>query len=224
MSETREIIDSVEKLEAGLGRLRAAQRLFATYTQEKVDKIFFTAAVAANKMRIPLAKMAVEETKRGIYEDKITKNMFATEYVYHSIKYEKTVGIVEENELEETEAAITGEDIVEYALQFVGNRYVYGGSSLTNGADCSGFVMAVYAAFGVSLPHSSSALRSVGYGVDASDVQPGDIICYSGHVAIYMGGNKIVHASNKRDGIKISNNASYKSIITIRRIKFKNFC
>ena len=80
-----------------------------------------------------------------------------------------------------------GQAVVNYASQFVGNPYVYGGSSLTNGTDCSGFVMSVYAQFGISLPHSSSAMRSVGYGVSTSDMQPGDIICYSGHVAIYCG-------------------------------------
>lgn len=112
----------------------------------------------------------------------------------------------------------SGQSVVDYAVQFVGNPYVWGGSSLTNGADCSGFVMSVYAAFGVSLPHSSYRLRSVGYAVDASQVQPGDIICYSGHVAIYMGNGAIVHASNKRDGIKISYNWQYKNVLAIRRI------
>ena len=114
-----------------------------------------------------------------------------------------------------------GQAVVNYASQFVGNPYVYGGSSLTNGTDCSGFVMSVYAQFGISLPHSSSAMRSVGYGVSTSDMQPGDIICYSGHVAIYMGNNKIVHASNSapypRGGIKISN-VNYRTPICARRI------
>ena len=111
-----------------------------------------------------------------------------------------------------------GQAVVDSACQFVGNPYVYGGSSLTNGTDCSGFVMSVYAQFGISLPHSSSALRSVGYGVSVDDMQPGDIICYSGHVAIYCGGNTIVHASNPSTGIKYTSPANYKTILAVRRI------
>lgn len=111
-----------------------------------------------------------------------------------------------------------GQAVVDYAGQFVGNPYVYGGTSLTNGADCSGFVMSVYAAFGVSLPHSSKAMRNVGYEVSVSAMQPGDIICYSGHVGIYVGNDTIVHASNAREGIKYTSPASYKSIICVRRI------
>ena len=112
----------------------------------------------------------------------------------------------------------SGSDVAQFALQFVGNPYVYGGTSLTNGTDCSGFVMSVYNNFGVSLPHSSSADRSVGATVNGlENAQPGDLICYSGHVALYIGNGQIVHASTSRTGIIVSN-ANYRSILSIRRI------
>ena len=111
-----------------------------------------------------------------------------------------------------------GSAVANFACQFVGNPYVYGGTSLTNGADCSGFVMSVYNNFGVSLPHSSAADRSVGSSVDGlANAQPGDIVCYSGHVGIYVGDGKIVHASTSKTGIIISN-ANYRSVLSVRRI------
>ncbi|MCD8382202.1 MAG: SH3 domain-containing protein [Clostridiales bacterium] len=110
-----------------------------------------------------------------------------------------------------------GEAVLAYAQQFLGNRYVWGGTSLTNGCDCSGFVMQIYAAFGVSLPHSSYAIRSYGTAVSYSDIQVGDVVCYSGHVGIYAGNGKIINALNSRKGICYTN-VNFSKIITIRRL------
>ena len=135
--------------------------------------------------------------------------------------YLKTAGqatVVETAREKVDEAAAVRAQVVDFALQFVGNPYVYGGSSLTNGADCSGFVMSVYQAFGISLPHSSSALRSVGYGVSLDAIQPGDIVCYSGHVGIYAGNNTLLHASSPSTGIKYTSPVTYREILAIRRI------
>ena len=96
----------------------------------------------------------------------------------------------------------SGQAVANFACQFVGRPYKWGGSSLTNGADCSGFVMAVYAKFGVSLPHSSSAMRGCGYGVSKYKMQPGDIVCFPGHVGIYIGGGTMVDANSSKTGIK----------------------
>ena len=123
----------------------------------------------------------------------------------------------------ETEASVsydsgTGAAVVAYAKQFLGNPYVWGGSSLTNGTDCSGFTMSVYAHFGYSLPRTSGAQRSAGVGVSLSEVKPGDIICYNGHVALYIGGGQIIHASTPSTGIIISSMYYGSSPICARRI------
>lgn len=111
-----------------------------------------------------------------------------------------------------------GRQIADYAMKFIGNPYVYGGTSLTNGADCSGFVQSVYKHFGISLPRTSGEQGKSGRAVDGlSNAKPGDLIWYSGHIGIYIGDGKIVHASNPKNGI-ITSNATYRTILGIRRI------
>lgn len=111
----------------------------------------------------------------------------------------------------------SGSYIAQYACQFVGNPYVPGGTSLTNGADCSGFTQSVYRVYGYSIPRNSSSQRSAGREVSYEEAQPGDLICYAGHVAIYLGNGRIVHASSVKTGIKYGN-ATYKPILSVRRI------
>lgn len=135
---------------------------------------------------------------------------------YSLPKAESVTELKESNSLSGTRVSI-----VEYAKQFLGNPYVWGGTSLTKGADCSGFTMSIYAHYGVSLPHSSSAQSQMGTRVSADEVKPGDLLFYGSgnhvnHVAMYIGGGKVIHASTERTGIKISN-AFYRTPITIRR-------
>lgn len=138
------------------------------------------------------ARLAAEEAKR-IAEEKARK------------------------EAEEKARRERRQSVVTYAKKFLGNPYVYGGTSLTNGTDCSGFVMRVYQKFGVSMPRTSYAMRSAGRAVSYSDMQPGDVVCYSGHVGIYAGNGQIVNAIDSAHGIGMTN-VNYAPIITIRRM------
>ena len=178
------------------------------YVSDKyVDlSIEFTEAESREEERERLAK---EEEERRKAREASRKAREAEQAAAGS---EQTPAVVSE------ESAQLGQQVADFALQFVGNPYVYGGTSLTNGADCSGFVMSVYANFGVSLPHSANADRKRGTGVASiEEAIPGDLVCYSGHVGIYIGNGQIVHASNSRTGIIVSD-AHYDNILAVRRI------
>ncbi len=114
-------------------------------------------------------------------------------------------------------AVTAGQAVIDYACQFIGNPYVWGGTSLTEGADCSGFVQSVYAHFGISLPRTTYDMVNSGYGVSYEEALPGDLILYDGHVGLYMGDGNIVNAMNEADGIGICS-ATYTNIIAVRRV------
>lgn len=139
-------------------------------------------------------------------------------YSYGETKEEEQKRMeAEEAAAAEAQSVASGQEVIDYACQFIGNPYVWGGTSLTDGADCSGFVQSVYAHFGISLPRTSYEQRSAGYEVSYEDAQPGDLILYEGHVGLYIGNDQIVNAMNEAQGIGISS-ATYTNIVAVRRI------
>lgn len=150
------------------------------------------------------------------------KAFVAKEFVEISFKLERAVAAEEVKADEAAGVSSTQASIVEYAKQFLGNAYVWGGTSLTNGTDCSGFTMRIYEHFGYSIPRTSGAQSSYTTSVNSSDVKPGDLFFYGSngrvsHVAMYIGGGQVIHASTERTGIKISN-AYYRTPIKIGRV------
>lgn len=162
-------------------------------------------------------KRKEEEERRKAEQDQLLAQQGDGEQDGSDSGSDSSSGSSQETSPVSSSGSAKGQEIAKFALQYVGYPYVAGGTSLTNGADCSGFVMSVYKNFGYSLPRSSYAQSSVGRSVSYAEAQPGDIIYYGGHVAIYIGNGRIVHASTERTGIK-TESATYRSIITIRRI------
>ncbi len=209
---------SIEEEKAEQEREEAARR--AQEEQERKLKEQQEAAAEASKKEEKKESSTKTESTQSESKKETTSQETTSE---ESTSEESTS---EESTSQETTASgSTGSDVANYALNFVGNRYVYGGTSLTNGTDCSGFTMSVYAAFGYSLPHHSGSQAAYGTAVTASEgsLQPGDLLFYTnssgeiGHVAMYIGGGQIVHASNERDGIKISS-YNYRTPYCARRI------
>ena len=179
-------------------------------------KRYVTASSLAIRTKASSSSKQVGSYKKG---KKIT--CYGTKGNWTKVKYKGKTRYVYTSYLSKTKSSSSsskGQQVANYAKQFVGNPYKYGGTSLTKGADCSGFVMSVYKHFGYKLPHSSSEIATKGKKVSWSKKKPGDVICYYGHVAIYIGNNKIVHASSSKTGIKISNKANYRKVRCVRRI------
>ena len=157
----------------------------------------------------------------GETKEEEQKRMEAEEAAVAKAEAEEAAVAKAEAEAQAAEAAAqsvaSGQEVIDYACQFIGNPYVWGGTSLTDGADCSGFVQSVYAHFGISLPRTSYEQRSAGYEVSYEDAQPGDLILYEGHVGLYIGNDQIVNAMNEDQGIGISS-ATYTNIVAVRRI------
>lgn len=234
---------TVENFQEQLANAKSKAESYEKQLKEQSDKLKQISAAEQAKAAEEARKKAAEEARRKAEEAAKKKmeeeeaNKKLADELKNAVRGDSqntvqtdnnTVPEIENN-IQNTESAppssgstVTasgsgiGTDIANYGLQFVGNPYVSGGTSLTNGCDCSGFTQSVYSHFGISIPRSSYSQSSGGQAIDFANIQAGDIIYYGGHVAIYIGNNKIVHASTAATGIKVSS-AFYRSIITIRR-------
>lgn len=226
-----ELQEGQEYLEEMLAQKRTEYENYSVMlTKAKQEAATYTARIKQETAQIKKLeeeerkRKEEEERKRKEEEERLKKEqeaLLASQNSGESEASEKSEDTKsEEQETPKTTASSgssKGQDIANFACKYIGYPYVAGGTSLTNGADCSGFVMAVYQNFGISLPRSSYAQSSAGKAVSYSEAQPGDVIYYGGHVGIYIGNGQIVHASTERSGIKITS-ATYRSIITVRRI------
>lgn len=191
-------------------------------TVSSVEEITYTKEIDYDTKYIKSSKLYIGETKVKTEGEKGEKTITAVVTKENGETVDKDI-LSSEVTKEPVKAVVykgtkaRGSAVVDYARQFIGNPYVYGGASLTNGTDCSGFTMSVYAHFGYSLPHNSYAQLNCGKAVSYSEAQPGDLIIYPNHVALYAGGGMIIHASSPRTGIT-TGSATYRTILGVRRI------
>lgn len=218
-----EYANLIAEQQAEIERLEA-ERIAAEEEARRQAEAEAAAAAAAAEAE---AEESYNDYEDSDYEESSDEESYESSESSSETSYDEYGNVIDDdNTVSETSYSSSGSgsgsSVANYALQFVGNPYVWGGTSLTGGADCSGFVQSVYAAFGVSLPRTSYAQMSAGYEVSYSEAQPGDLICYGGHIAIYIGNGQIVHASNSAPypagGIKVSSNAAYRTILSVRRV------
>lgn len=174
---------------------------------KKKESANYEAEIKRAQKAAAAAKKQLQQDKQKLKQLQAAEN--AANKTYAVTSYTATIDNATGSDL--------GKKVAKYACQFIGNPYVMGGTSLTKGADCSGFTYRIYQDFGYSIPRTSSQQRSAGTGVAYSEAQPGDLICYDGHVGMYIGGGLIVHASSAKTGIKVSQ-AQYRTILAVRRI------
>lgn len=212
-TEKTELQASKEQLEADRVALETQKtNLDAMLATKKQESANYDAEINKAKQEAAVAKRLLQQEQQQLKQLQAQQNKGNTAAAtgsYTTTNYTSTIDNATGSDL--------GKRLAKYACQYIGNPYVMGGTSLTNGADCSGFVYRVYKDFGYSLPRTSYEQRSAGTAVDYSNAQPGDIICYDGHVGIYIGGGMIVHASSAKTGIKVSK-ATYRTILSVRRI------
>lgn len=206
--EKAELQTAKSQLEADRANLQSQKdNLDVMLDKKKQDSANYEAEINRAKQEAAVAKRLLQQEQAQLKQLQAQQN--AANATYKDTNYTSTIDNASGSDL--------GKKVAKYACQYIGNPYVYGGTSLTNGADCSGFVYRVYKDFGYNLPRTSYEQRSAGTSVSYDDAQPGDLICYDGHIGIYIGGGKIVHASTEKTGIKVSN-AAYRPILSVRRI------
>ena len=216
-SELEAIMAGYEEEKLGMEETMSELEAVSAEYEAQISKAKQQALVYKQQIKQQNAKIAkLEEEARKKAEEEARKKAEAAKKNNTTTKATGTAAVDKQSILAANGSAI-GKEIAIYACGFVGNPYVLGGTSLTNGADCSGFTQSVYKAYGYKIPRTSYQQRSAGKAVSYAEAQPGDLICYAGHVAMYIGNGRIVHASSAKTGIKYGY-ATYREILAVRRI------
>lgn len=219
-SELEAIMAGYEEEKLGMEKTMSELEAVSAEYDSQITKAKQQALVYKQQIKQQNAKIAkLEEEARKKAEEEARKKAEAskTNNTNNTTVKANGTAAVDKQSILAANGSAQGKEIAIYACGFVGNPYVLGGTSLTSGADCSGFTQAVYKAFGYKIPRTSYQQRSVGKEVSYAEAQPGDLICYAGHVAMYIGNGRIVHASSAKTGIKYGY-ATYREILAVRRI------